>query len=254
MLVHRANESVCMFQSQQITYLTTLTLLQVVCLHQEDGCDWEGELGTIETHLDSGSGCGYIPISCPNHCKSILNRMSIQVHLTSTCELREYKCEHCGLNTRYNKITEHYESCKEFPMPCLKECGELVKRKYLAAHKHKCAMEEVECPFMCVGCYTPVMRKDFEEHLKQETHTHLSYFMEPFTTLKSSVNTLTTNVNELCAHQMEDRRRIDELQRRLVLVTESLHTQDLKQESTWYYMKIGFVVLFVLLVCAFIAK
>ncbi len=225
----------------------------MVCVHKEEGCNWEGELGTIETHLDSGTGCGYIPIPCPNHCKSILKRLNIQVHLTSECELRQSKCDHCGFSARYNKITEHYDSCQEYPVPCTKNCKEQVKRKHLAAHKHKCLMEELECPFMCVGCFAQVKRKDFEEHLKQETHTHLLYFMDPFTNLKSSLNMYSTNVNDLCVQQMDNDRRVEKLETDVKQIHQKLENLEKNQKQYWFYVKVGLGALFVLLLCVFLA-
>ncbi len=220
--------------------------LQVMCVHKEEGCNWKGELGTIETHLDSGTGCGYIPIPCPNHCKSILRRLNIQVHLTNECVLRQSKCEHCGFSARHDKITEHFDSCQEYPVQCPKNCEELVKRRHLAAHKHKCLMEEVDCPFQCVGCYVQVKRKEFEEHLKQETHTHLSYFMDSFKNLKSSLDTISTNVS---VSQIVNEQKIGELEATLVETKTKLENLEKNQKLNWFYAKVGFSALFVLFLC-----
>ena len=222
--------------------------LQVHCLYKDDGCTWEGELGSIETHLDSGTGCDYVPISCPNNCDSVLNRHSISAHLTSECELRPFSCEHCGYSSNYRAITMHYEVCDSYPVDCPKGCKKLVKRRNLAAHKFECAMEEVECPFSRYGCYAPVKRKDFEDHLKQETHEHLSLFTDCFKKMKSSFNTLSMNVNELCAQQMEERRKLQELEQSLTGVQGRLREIREYQESTWYFTLAGFLVILLWLI------
>lgn len=220
-----------------------------MCVHKEEGCDWEGELGAIETHLDSGTGCGYIPIPCPNHCKSILKRLSIQVHLTNECELRQCKCDHCEFSARYNEIAEHFDTCQEYPVPCPKDCEEQVRRKHLAAHKHKCLMEETDCPFKCVGCYVKVKRKDFEEHLKHETHTHLSYFKDSFTDLKSSVNTISVNSNDLCVRQLENEQKVRELEANITQMVQKL--ENLEKKLLW---GLGAILILLASVCMFLTR
>ena len=133
-------------------------------------------------------------------------------------------------------------------MDCPKGCEKLVKRRNLATHKYECAMEEMECPFARYGCYAPIKRKDFEDHLKQETHEHLSLFMDCFQTMKSSFDTLSTNVNELCAQQIEERRRLQELEGRLTSVQGRLQEMREYQESTWYRTLVGFIVLLLWLI------
>ena len=47
----------------------------VKCINHNEGCEWTGELGEIEYHLESDSGCGFVVVTCPNKC-SILKLTS----------------------------------------------------------------------------------------------------------------------------------------------------------------------------------
>ena len=42
--------------------------LKVYCTNLGEGCEWIGELGELESHLESDNGCGYVIVPCPNKC------------------------------------------------------------------------------------------------------------------------------------------------------------------------------------------
>ena len=45
--------------------------LKVRCPHEAEGCEWEGELGSLEQHLNTNScegECGYVDVDCPYAC------------------------------------------------------------------------------------------------------------------------------------------------------------------------------------------
>ncbi len=46
--------------------------LKVYCTLRKGGCEWEGELSDLQTHLDSDKGCGYVELECPNKCHTII--------------------------------------------------------------------------------------------------------------------------------------------------------------------------------------
>ena len=128
--------------------------LKIHCTHHEEGCQWIGELGDLQTHLDSESGCGYVEVECTGswHC-SKMKRKDLQEHLSSECPERTYKCEHCEFEDTYEEITiYHYDECPEYPLECSNECGvEAIKRKDMSAHRAECPEELVECPNGCDG-------------------------------------------------------------------------------------------------------
>ncbi len=175
-----------------------LNQLCIRCSHHEEGCQWVGELGDLQTHLNSNSGCGYQVVECPNRCNSNaqsqglrlhqgthsvqkLRRKDLQEHTTSQCPLRRYKCAHCGLEDTHKTITgSHYSKCPMFPLPCPNACGETgIKRRDIPTHRQQCPMEKLQCPNKCVyicagtalshqSTITTVYRKDLEKHLKSE--------------------------------------------------------------------------------------
>ena len=106
--------------------------LDIHCRHHRSGCRWVGKLRSLKMHLESDSGCGYVEVECPNHCKRNwlqrlwpgevnvdIYRKDLSAHLTDDCVLRPYRCEHCRLNDTYREITEnHYSVCPDYPMDC----------------------------------------------------------------------------------------------------------------------------------------
>ena len=58
--------------------------LVVCCPQKEWGCEWEGELGQLQGHLnpDIGKeGCGYVIVACPYKCGLQLQRQEIDEHI-----------------------------------------------------------------------------------------------------------------------------------------------------------------------------
>ena len=77
---------------------------KIYCIHRGKGCDWVGQLGTLEDHLQSDSGCGFVGV---------------------TCSLSAYTFA-CTYGFEWSRT----------------ECGEKVERRHLAAHKEKCRYRE----------------------------------------------------------------------------------------------------------------
>ena len=53
----------------------SLYAFQVRCVHQKSGCEWTGELGELERHLNLNPelskqlvGCGFAAVAC-THCR-----------------------------------------------------------------------------------------------------------------------------------------------------------------------------------------
>ena len=162
--------------------------LKIHCTHHKDGCQWIGELGNLQTHLDSESGCGYVEVECTNKCRVAhevrkFQRKGLQDHLANECTRRRYKCEYCGHEAMYKDITgkgyrrthySHYNTCYKYPLDCPNKCGEKpIQRKDMYAHRNKCLKEPVKCPFKVEGCKTRVVRKDFDNHMSTQMLQHL---------------------------------------------------------------------------------
>ena len=62
--------------------------LKVRCPHKAEGCEWEGELGSLEQHLNTNSSkqlcaeeCQYVDVDCPHSCGERFKRHALQLHM-----------------------------------------------------------------------------------------------------------------------------------------------------------------------------
>ncbi len=179
--------------------------LKVCCSHHEKGCQWVGELGDLQTHLNSEKGCGYVKVQCPyvataffpwSNFSHAVPRKHLLQHLASECPLRSYKCKHCGLKGTYESITQkHYVKCPEFPLECPNKCGATrIPRKQMATHREQCPLERVPCPFQEAGCKVKLVRRHLEKHVSQETQHHLLLTYKAMCTLKQRCSELERKV------------------------------------------------------------
>jgi len=64
--------------------------LMVRCPQKEIGCDWEGELGQLQQHMNpgvktQGKGCGFVLVDCVYKCGEQFPRREIQEHELEEC-------------------------------------------------------------------------------------------------------------------------------------------------------------------------
>ena len=68
--------------------------LVVRCPQKEQGCEWEGELGQLQDHLNPGAGvspskgCAYVLVSCTYQCGAHLQRKLLREHEIEKCPKR----------------------------------------------------------------------------------------------------------------------------------------------------------------------
>ena len=64
--------------------------LKVRCPHKAEGCEWEGELGSLEQHLNTSNNassvavvaaCQYVDVDCPHSCGESFKRHALQLHV-----------------------------------------------------------------------------------------------------------------------------------------------------------------------------
>ena len=58
--------------------------LEIRCTKQELGCQWVGELSSLQTHLDSDKGCRYVEVQCSNKCGA--KKMNLTFFPGHTCQ------------------------------------------------------------------------------------------------------------------------------------------------------------------------
>ena len=163
-----------------------LNELRVYCPHHLHGCEWEGELGKLDEHLNSDplperqlEGCLFAVIECL-HCKEGIRRDEIGGHQLKRCPQRLYACEYCAeyKSTLEEMIHSHWPECKYFLLPCPNECtpsGFGIQRQYLDQHvKKECPLTVMQCELHHVGCEVTLPRKDMADHMKEDSISHIS--------------------------------------------------------------------------------
>ena len=161
----------------------TLHEFRVYCPH---GCEWEGELGRLDEHLNSDplperqlKGCPFAVIECL-HCKESIRRDKIAGHQLERCPQRPYTCVYCAeyKSTFEDVVRSHWPECKCFLLPCPNECapsGSGLQRQDLDLHvKEECPLTVVQCELHHAGCKVTLPRKDMADHMKKDSIAHIS--------------------------------------------------------------------------------
>jgi len=132
----------------------SLTQLHVYCTHHSDGCEWTGELGQLDKHLNEnfapgseGLGCPFVGIRCI-HCNKQFQRQS---HRFESCPKRQVRCQYYNQGCRWRG-----------------EIGELEQHV-----KTKCTHVIVNCTFNYAGCEIQLPRKDMPSHMAENVGDHL---------------------------------------------------------------------------------
>ena len=153
--------------------------LKVRCPQEAEGCEWEGELGSLEQHLNTNSSageCRYVDVDCPYACGERVQRSSLEEHKSQRCPLRPFTCQYCNHKATHQKVTkEHWPVCEKYPLTC-HECGEgEIERQHLKGHlKQTCPLEVIQCDFSYAGCGAQLQRRFMPAHMKQGLKDHLS--------------------------------------------------------------------------------
>ena len=154
--------------------------LKVRCPHKAEGCEWEGELGSLEQHLNTNSSageCGYVDVDCPYACGERVQRRSLEEHKSQRCPLRPFTCQICNHKATHQKVTkEHWPVCEKYPLPCPNECGEEeIERQHLKGHlEQTCPLEVIQCDLSYAGCRAQLQRRLMSAHMKEGMEAHLS--------------------------------------------------------------------------------
>ena len=116
--------------------------LKVHCDNKADGCEWTGELRSLDKHL---TGCAFTFLPCPNGCKDRSGQIvkllckDLRKH-KSKCPRRQYKCRHCKVAGEYlERTTTHLEKCPSIRVACPNTtCREKIPRFFLTIHRRIC--------------------------------------------------------------------------------------------------------------------
>ena len=191
--------------------------LKIKCPGNNHGCEWVGELRSIERHLDVS--CGFVEVTC-NYCQNEdILRKSLSLH-KSTCPARPYRCEYCGFRDKWEFIMSvHHSECRKYPVECPNKCG-VGKIQCQELDKHlqeECALEEIGCEFEYAGCPVRWPRTYMGLHLSENMSSHLDmvvlHFQKKLTEKDTVVKTQTGQLSALSSFKARVRSQEREISR-----------------------------------------
>ena len=174
--------------------------LHIYCTNKEKGCEWQGELNTINNHLDNSDGCQFEEVECSNECGEIIERRYLTSHVETECPCRKVNCQYCHDTGEHQFIEgQHKEECPKLPLPCPNKCEVgSVPREDMEAHRKECPLEVIQCEYYSVGCKRiKLTRKDQDQHYKEKMEEHLIMTKNELTGTKAQLNKLTVYVRSL---------------------------------------------------------
>ena len=211
------------------------------CPNLTTGCDWEGELGSLEEHQDT---CDHALLPCPNECKDEATlfgvlRKDLATHLKEKCRNRNYQCLHCGEEGKHCDITtSHLQTCPKLVIPCPNDgCSEKLQRCMIPDHRNVCLCQAVPCKYSKIGCSETPPRNKLKDH-EQDNQLHLHIAMETILKGEESASQMQTRISQLESESVSYRDRADEFETRLAeLETEYAHIHTATSSHFGQYKK-----------------
>ena len=176
-------------KKEKFDYFPNLGLKQplysfsVYCCNKAKGCDWQGELGQLDQHLNLNPdedkqliGCPFAEIQCL-YCE-VYERRLLEKHQLSECLKRPFTCSMCKTyKSTYGDVSYHHAPvCECRPVECPNTCGyDNLQHQHLEEHLSSvCPLSLVQCEFSHAGCGGEVYRKDLTSHLSDSLVIHIS--------------------------------------------------------------------------------
>ena len=183
--------------------------LLVRCTYKNEGCEWTGELGELDNHLNQCpnpdnqlQGCEFTEINCV-YCSKCFKRKDIQSHQNDKCLKRPSTCDYCSdYESEYEDVIKnHWPVCPCYPVECPNKCDESPKREDLDKHvAEECPLTVMNCRFHYVGCETKLPRKDMPSHLQENSAQHLSLVEDGMRSVALLCQTLLSKEEEYRKH------------------------------------------------------
>ena len=154
--------------------------LKVRCPNKSLGCEWVGELCSLDRHLSQNSvegECQFVTVACPHSCGDSFQRRQLEGHKMNDCPNRPFTCQYCNHKATYIAVTnEHWPICKQYPLKCPNKCGEkVIKRQHLPKHlEETCPLQVIKCEFSYAGCEVECQRQHMHTHLEENVKIHLN--------------------------------------------------------------------------------
>ena len=154
--------------------------LHVQCLNVQEGCQWTGELKSVQVHIDSQ--CEFVQVRC-SLCLIFVLKTYLAEHKSIACPKRNISCEDCGYQSTWEVVTSGHRSvCPNRTLPCPNKCSiGNVKRKDMEEHLNThCPLLTMPCDFQFAGCEELTQKKDAIKHNEENVVCHLSLLAKKF--------------------------------------------------------------------------
>ena len=197
---------------------------KVYCANKEKGCEWRGELGKLDDHLNLNpqdrdkelEGCEFTKIKC-SYCSDLIKRNKLLLHKNELCDKRPFSCEYCNEyeSTYDDVIHNHWPVCGCYPVQCPNKCGAFPERQKLDDHVGKeCPLTAVECDFHYAGCEVRLPRRNMPDHLKDGLVAHFSLLAVSHSQLAESHSLLAESHKQQREEMQVYQKKIIALERR----------------------------------------
>ena len=140
--------------------------LVVRCPQEELGCEWEGELGQVEQHLNPGdglsssSGCGYVMVECRFQCGAHLHRRMVGEHEMESCPKRPIEMQVASLMRKFEVITTENKMLKQ-ELVEVKEAHKKTTVDYLAIERRCASLQTHTTPLPVPPFYFRVANVEY---------------------------------------------------------------------------------------------
>ena len=167
--------------------------LKVRCSNKSAGCEWKGEVGTLDNHLQIGAvegNCAFVDVQCPLECGKRIQRRELHDHKTNECVKRPFTCKYCYYKATYQRVVDdHWPICQCYPEVCPSKCSnEAIERRFLKSHlEEKCSLQKIKCKFSHAGCKGEMVRQKMQDHLEEEKDKHLALVSAKCETLEDKL-------------------------------------------------------------------
>lgn len=209
---------------------STIEKQTITCLNKEIGCKWKGKVNQRKEHLKKD--CEFEYADCKYECGFSSERKVINGH-EKECDQRKVNCKYCTFEILFSLIDEHYNTdCSLYPTTC--KCGDEVLKVDFKKHvENECKLENVECPFITIGCEYNDQRQMMKKHLDLNLTSHLQSIISSFETINITVKSQNKVIEELQATNNLLRLELFNIKSNLNLQNEDLYNQllDIKNEN-----------------------
>ena len=205
---------------------------KVRCPNKSLGCQWVGELGSLDRHLSQNSvegECQFVTVACPYSCGDSFQRCQLDGHKTKDCPNRPFTCQYCDHEATYITVTnEHWPICKKYPLECPNKCGEnAIEWQHLPKHlEETCPLQVIKCEFSYAGCEVECQRQHMQTHLEKNMKVHLnkvSYTLQRKAEQQQSIiEQLQSNIEQQQSIIEQQQSNIEQQQKQIVALMSAL--------------------------------